>query len=103
MTLPSSPCIPSTSTVRCSNSSRRRSVVIFTVILFYIIILWLFLFVVLPCGVRPLDAPEPGDDPVAPQAPRMWTKALVTTVIAALLWVGVDIFILSDVFSFRDP
>ena len=76
---------------------------IVTGILVYIVIWWLVLFVVLPWGVRPLDAPEPGDDPGAPQMPRMWTKALVTTVIATVLWVGVDMFILSDVFSFREP
>jgi len=72
-------------------------------IVVYVIVWWLVLFMVLPWGVRAPDETETGHDIGAPVAPRMWTKALITTVIAAVIWVGVDIFIMSDLFSFREP
>ena len=72
-------------------------------IVVYVIIWWLVLFMVLPWGIRTPEEAETGHDIGAPEAPRMWTKALITTVIAAVIWVGVDIFIVSNVFSFRDP
>jgi len=59
----------------------------------YVMLWWLVLFMVLPFGVR--TPSEAGEAPVAGQAdsapvrPRMWTKLLVTTVIAAVLFVGV--------------
>ena len=72
-------------------------------IVVYVMIWWLVLFAVLPWGVRPLDAPEPGDEHGAPQAPRMWMKVLVTTVIATALWFVADYVISSGMFSFREP
>ena len=72
-------------------------------IVVYVIVWWLVLFMVLPWGIRQPDEPEVGHQLGAPQAPRMWTKALVTTVIAAVIWVGIDIFIVADVYSFRRP
>ena len=72
-------------------------------IVVYVMLWWLVLFMVLPWGVRAPDAPEVGHEAGAPQAPRMWVKALITTVIATALWVAVDVFIVSDLFSFRQP
>ena len=51
----------------------------------FLIMWWLVLFTTLPFGVRRQDDPEPGTDTGAPENPRLWTKALVTTAITASL------------------
>ncbi len=53
----------------------------------YIIIWMLTLFAVLPWGVKIPDKPEPGHATSAPTNPRMWLRAGVTTVVAAVIWV----------------
>ncbi len=52
----------------------------------YLIIWWVVLFAVLPWGVRSADRPAEGHDPGAPQNPRLKTKALATTLVAAVVW-----------------
>ena len=52
---------------------------------------WIVLFAVLPFGVRSQheDADmTPGTDPGAPVAPRLLLKALITTVVACVLFAG---------------
>lgn len=56
----------------------------------YATIWWIVLFAVLPLGVRSAeeageDRPE-GADPGAPAAPRLAKKALLTTVISAVVF-----------------
>ena len=55
----------------------------------YFTIWWIALFAVLPFGVRSQhedgDFPE-GTDPGAPVAPKLWWKALWTSIVAAILW-----------------
>lgn len=68
----------------------------------YIMVWWLVLFMVLPWGVQHAEEPEAGHESGAPVAPRMWLKVLVTTVIATIIWFAIDIFIISDLFSFRE-
>ena len=56
----------------------------------YVTIWWIVLFAVLPLGVRSADEageerPE-GNDPGAPVAPQLAKKALLTTVIAAVVF-----------------
>lgn len=55
----------------------------------YFTIWWTVLFAILPLGVRSLheegDA-APGSDPGAPVAPRLAMKALVTTVVSAVVF-----------------
>lgn len=51
----------------------------------YFTVWWVVLFAVLPFGVRPQEAPEPGHQPGAPQAPMLKKKFLWTTVISAVL------------------
>ena len=51
----------------------------------FFIMWWLVLFTTLPFGVRRQDNPEPGTEAGAPENPRLWTKALVTTLITATL------------------
>ena len=57
----------------------------------YFTIWWIVLFAVLPFGVRSQheDAEmTPGTDPGAPVAPRLLLKALITTVVACVLFAG---------------
>lgn len=52
----------------------------------YAIIWWVVLFAVLPWGVKVPDEHEPGHATSAPERPMLWRKALIATVIAAVLW-----------------
>ncbi len=52
----------------------------------YVIIWWLVLFAVLPFGVRPSEEGDPGFGSGAPANPRLPLKALVTTLIAGVIW-----------------
>jgi predicted secreted protein len=69
----------------------------------YVVLWWVVLFAVLPWGVRPAEDLPPGADKGAPARPRMVLKAAVTTIIAATLWVVVELLVWSDLFSFRSP
>ena len=69
----------------------------------YFIIWWMVIFMVLPWGVRRID-PEnlgKGEDPGAPDKPRMLIKIGVTTVAAAVIFGLVYLISISDVISFR--
>lgn len=71
-------------------------------IVVYFLIWWMVLFAVLPFGTHP----EPEGDPESgwrgtPQRPQLWRKALITTLVAAVIWVGVAALIQSDWLSFR--
>lgn len=74
-----------------------------TGVMVFAIIWWVVLFTVLPWGVRVSEDPEPGHATSAPDKPMLWRKALITTVIAAVLWVGAYYLIESDLLSFREP
>ncbi len=75
----------------------------FSGIIVYILIWWTALFVVLPIGTRP----DPDGDLAAggwrgaPREARIGAKLLGTTVLSAILWVGVWFVIESDWISFR--
>ena len=51
----------------------------------YVIVWWCVFFVLLPVGVRPVDAPPPEHFAGAPDRQRLWTKAGAATLIAAVL------------------
>ena len=74
----------------------------FTGSMLYLMLWWLVFFAVLPFGVRMPDEGEVGEGHAtsAPTRPRLWLKAGITTLIAAVLWVGAYWLITSDVFSF---
>lgn len=76
---------------------------VWTGIAVYIVIWWVVIFMVLPWGVRPVGAEDiaKGHASSAPRQPRILTKMAVTTVIAALVWVGVYFLIESGAISFR--
>lgn len=59
------------------------------------------LFAVLPWGVKVPDHPEPGHATSAPERPMLWRKALVTTLISAVLWLLAYYVIESDLIQVR--
>jgi predicted secreted protein len=67
----------------------------------YVVIWWVVIFAVLPFGIRPVEAGDIGHAAGAPANPRLWFKAGVTTIVAAVLWVGLFILVKSDLVSFR--
>jgi predicted secreted protein len=77
----------------------------FSGIVVYVILWWVVFFMSLPFGVRAPhevgSVPGPGHVPSAPVRPRLWLKAGITTVIAALLWGVAYYLISSDMLSFR--
>ena len=67
----------------------------------YAIVWWLVLFTTLPFGVRALDVVEKCMEPGAPEKPRMWFKAGITTVIAALITAAIYSAIEYGIVDFR--
>ncbi len=59
------------------------------------------IFAVLPWGVRVPENPAPGHATSAPVNPLLWRKALITTVIAAVIWGIVYTLIESDLIRLR--
>jgi len=58
---------------------------------------WVVLFAVLPWGVRSAaeagDVAPSGSDPGAPLAPQLAKKAVVTTIVAAIVFAGLDLYV----------
>ncbi len=69
----------------------------------YTIIWGIVMFMVLPWGVRRIDPEDlgAGDDPGAPEKPRLLVKAAITTVAAAVIFGLVYLVVVSGVISFR--
>ena len=72
-----------------------------TGIMVYLVIWWTVLFCVLPLGVSRVQNPGRGEEPGAPERPELLRKAVITTIVAAVLWVGFFWLHQADVFSFR--
>lgn len=75
----------------------------FTGILVYVVTWWVVLFAVLPWGIHVPEQQEEGHATSAPQRPRLWLKGAITTLIAAVIWVGIYFLVRSDWLSFRTP
>lgn len=73
----------------------------FTGLMLYLVIWWTVLFAVLPWGNKPVANPERGHAPSAPENPRLLRKALITTLVAAVVWVLAYAVITSDLFPVR--
>jgi len=74
-----------------------------TGVMVYVVIWWMVLLMVLPWGVKVPKIPEPGHATSAPQNPMMWRKALITTLIAAVLW-GIAYWLIeSEWLTLRPP
>jgi len=72
-----------------------------TGIMVYLVIWWTILFTVLPLGVKRVEDPGRGQDGGAPERPQLLKKAIITSIVAAALWVGFYFLHQMDVFSFR--
>jgi predicted secreted protein len=72
----------------------------------YFIIWWVVLFAVLPFGVRSVsesaNGVEEGHDPGAPIHPQMITKALITTVVACVVFVMFYAGVVSGILSLEN-
>jgi len=73
-----------------------------TGIVVYVLTWWITLFAVLPLWVIPAEGDDPGHAAGAPQRPRMLLKVAVTTVVSALIWLGIYVLVSSPWFSFRE-
>ena len=72
-----------------------------TGIMVYLVIWWTILFAVLPLGVRRLENPGKGEERGAPERPDLLRKAIITSIVAAVLWIAFYFLHQADVFSFR--
>ena len=72
-----------------------------TGLMVYLVIWWTILFAVLPLGVRRAEHPGRGQDPGAPESPQLLKKAIITSLVAAVLWLGFFFLHQSDIFDFR--
>ena len=73
----------------------------FSGVLVFALVWALCLFVVLPWGIRREENPEPGHADGAPKNPMMWRRAAATTLLAAVIWVGIYFLMESGWISFR--
>ncbi len=68
---------------------------IFTGVLVYIVVWWIALFTVLPFGhVR--------DEDGTPRDPHIKKKFIWTSILSAVIWIGIFSAIEMDIISFRD-
>ena len=72
-----------------------------TGLMVYLVIWWTVLFAILPLGVKRVENPGRGQDQGAPEKPLLLRKAVITTVVASVLWLGFYFLHQMDVFSFR--
>jgi predicted secreted protein len=72
-----------------------------TGVMVYLVIWWTILFTVLPLGVKRVEDPGLGQDRGAPDKPQLLKKAIITSLVAAVLWVGFYFLHQADLFSFR--
>ncbi|MDP6173209.1 MAG: DUF1467 family protein [Rhodospirillales bacterium] len=60
-----------------------------TALAIYFIIWWITLFMILPFGVRPHSDKDEGQEPGAPERPRLLIKMAVNSVVAFIVWLAV--------------
>lgn len=72
-----------------------------TGIMVYIVIWWTILFAVLPLGVRRVENPGLGQEKGAPERPHLLRKAVITSLVAGVLWLAFYFLHRADIFSFR--
>ena len=74
----------------------------FNGLLLYLLIWWVALFAVLPLGTRPVaEADQATGWRGTPLAPQLLRKALLTTLVAGVVWGILYAVIASDWLSFR--
>lgn len=67
----------------------------FTGLMVFLVIWWTAIFAVLPWGLQ-------RDENGMPRDPRMKRKLLMTTLVSAVIWVGVYALVKADIISFRE-
>jgi predicted secreted protein len=72
-----------------------------TGLMVYLVIWWTVLFAILPLGVRRMENPGKGQERGAPERPDLVRKAIITSIVAAVLWSAFFFLHQADVFSFR--
>jgi predicted secreted protein len=72
-----------------------------TAIFVYILVWWLTLFAILPLWVTPTEPGELGHAAGAPRRPYLGRKLLLTSAIAAVIWLGIFILTREPWISFR--
>jgi predicted secreted protein len=72
-----------------------------TGLMVYLVIWWTILFAVLPLGVRRVENPGKGEERGAPERPQLLRKAVITSIVAGVLWIAFYFLHQADVFSFR--
>ena len=87
--------------VRSKRELQEPTVSLFTGFMVYVIVWWMVLFTVLPFGNRAAEKVQTGNVESAPERPRLWLKAGVTTVIATLIWALIYWIIEADLITFR--
>lgn len=66
-------------------------------VIVYFVCWWLLFFMALPVGVRVPETQEAGHAPSAPANPRIGIKALIVTLLTALVTWGIDFVIASGI------
>lgn len=69
-------------------------------IVVYLCVWWTVLFAVLPWGVRQPEEPSNGNSG-APVTPNLKRKAVITTVVSAIIWGVIWLMFRFDVVDFR--
>lgn len=67
----------------------------------YVVIWWLAIFAVLPWGIKPAEDDDLAHAAGAPRNPRLWQKAAITSVVAAVIWLGLYWAVTHQVIDFR--
>ena len=73
-----------------------------TGLMVYLVIWWTVLFAILPLGVKRVENPGRGQEHGSPERPQLVRKAVITTIVAAVLWIGFFVLHQTDFFSFRE-
>lgn len=74
---------------------------LFTGIIAFLLIWWTALFAVLPLWVRPSQESGRGHMAGAPENPMLLKKFIVTTILSAVLWLGLFALVEAELFDFR--
>ncbi len=66
----------------------------------FLVAWWIVLFAVLPWGNAPEENPGEGHIASAPAKPRLRLKFLITTGLAAIIWLGIYLAVEMDIVDF---
>ncbi len=73
----------------------------FTGIILYVLVWWVTLIAILPLWIQPSEPGEIGHAAGAPKHPLLLRKAIVTSLVAAVIWLGIYLVVRSPWLSFR--